>query len=441
MGCSGRQVRFLRSVLDRSSANEFMRPGIAQSTDRAQSSASDVELSVVMPCLNESETLATCIQKANAFLVCSGISGEIVVADNGSTDGSQEIAARLGARVVPVPRKGYGAALMGGIEAARGRYIVMGDADDSYDFANLGPLIEGLRNGADIVMGNRFAGGIAPGAMPLLHKYLGNPVLSFLGRLFFGIAVRDFHCGLRAFRADAVRALGLTTTGMEFASEMVVRSALAGLVIVEVPTTLKPDGRSRPPHLKTWRDGWKHLKFLLMYSPRWLFLIPGLSLMSIRLVLSALLSCGPVSVYRDVILDINTFISACFFAIAGVQLLSFGAISRTYAAISSFRPGNARARALLNHATTDRLALAGTLVAALGMAIFGYALHAWAVKSFGPVPDPTIPRMVLGGMTMIVIGIQVLFTGFVLGILKIPTAEKRSPPPNTAHTFDVAPLR
>jgi len=269
-------------------------------------------------------------------------------------------------------------------------------------------------------------------------------VLSFLGRLFFGISVRDFHCGLRAFRADAVRALGLSTTGMEFASEMVVRSALADLLIVEVPTTLRPDGRSRPPHLKTWRDGWRHLKFLLMYSPRWLFLIPGLSLIGIGLLLAVLLSWGPVSVYADVVLDVNSFISACFFTITGVQLLSFGAISRTYAAISGFLPRNARARVLLDHATTDRLALAGTLIALPGVALFGYALNAWAEKDFGRLPDPLVPRMVLGGMTMIAIGIQVLFTGFVLGILRIPTAEKtaaKGESSDAASRFDASPLR
>jgi glycosyltransferase involved in cell wall biosynthesis len=412
----------------------------SQSTVSARSPGSDIELSIVMPCLNESETLAACIAKARAFLTDFGIGGEVVVADNGSTDGSQEIARRLGARVVPVARTGYGAALMGGIEAARGRYIVMGDADDSYDFARLAPFVEALRDGADVVMGNRFAGGIAPGAMPFLHRYLGNPVLSFLGRLFFGIPVRDFHCGLRAFRADAVRALGLSTTGMEFASEMVVRSALAGLVIVEVPTTLQPDGRSRPPHLRTWRDGWRHLKFLLMFSPRWLFLIPGLSLIAIGVLLATLLSWGPVAVYGDVVLDVNSFISACFFVITGVQLLSFGAISRTYAAISGFLPGNARARVLLDHATTDRLALAGVLIAVPGVALFGYALNAWAATDFGPLPDPLIPRMVLGGMTMIAIGIQVLFTGFVLGILKIPTAEKGTSS-DAASRFDATPLR
>jgi glycosyltransferase involved in cell wall biosynthesis len=380
----------------------------------------EIELTILLPCLNEAETLAACIRKANAFLTANAITGEIVVADNGSTDGSMQIAADLGARVVGVAERGYGAALLGGIEAARGRYVVMGDADDSYDFTNLGLFLDKLRHGADIVIGNRFAGGIAPGAMPFLHKYLGNPVLSFLGRLFFSVPVRDFHCGLRAFRVAAVRGLRLKSPGMEFASEMVVRSALAGLTIVEVPTTLQPDGRNRRPHLKTWRDGWRHLKFLLMYSPRWLFFIPAAALIASGLLLVAMLSWGPMHVFRDIVLDINTFISACFFTIAGVQLASFGAISRMYAAISGFLPANTRAMTVLRHATTDRLALGGALLAVLGAAAFGYALNAWAMQDFGPLPDPMIPRMVLGGMTMIVIGMQVLFTGFVLGILGIP---------------------
>ena len=380
----------------------------------------EIELTVLLPCLNEAETLAACIQKANSFLTANAIAGEVVVADNGSTDGSRRIAADLGARVVGVAERGYGAALLGGIAAARGHYVVMGDADNSYDFTNLGLFLDKLRRGADIVIGNRFAGGIAPGAMPFLHRYLGNPVLSFLGRLFFGVPVRDFHCGLRAFRVAAVRGLRLKSPGMEFASEMVVRSALAGLTIVEVPTTLQPDGRNRPPHLKTWRDGWRHLKFLLMYSPRWLFFIPGAALIASGLLLAAMLSWGPMHVFRDIVLDINTFISACFFTIAGVQLVSFGAISRMYAAISGFLPANTRATTVLRHATTDRLALGGALLAVLGAAAFGYALNAWAMQDFGPLSDPMIPRMVLGGMTVIVIGMQVLFTGFVLGILEIP---------------------
>ena len=233
------------------------------------------ELTVLMPCLNEVETLAACIGKALAYLRTQRVAGEVLLADNGSDDGSQAIARELGARVVDVPTKGYGAALLGGIAQARGRFVIMGDADDSYDFSQLDGFLARLRDGADLVIGNRFAGGIAPGAMPPLHRYLGNPVLSLIGRLFFGVGVGDFHCGLRGFRTDRVRALDLRTTGMEFASEMVVRSAVAGLRIDEVPCRLAPDGRSRKPHLKTWRDGWRHLKFLLIFSPRWLFLLPG----------------------------------------------------------------------------------------------------------------------------------------------------------------------
>lgn len=235
-----------------------------------------LELTILMPCLNEAETLAVCIRKAKEYLELSGVAGEVLIADNGSTDGSQEIARAGGARVVAVASRGYGAALLGGIDAAHGKYIIMGDADDSYDFTALQPFVDGLRKGADIVMGNRFKGGIAPGAMPMLHRYLGNPVLSGIGRLFFRIPIKDFHCGLRGFSRERIRELNLRTTGMEFASEMLVRAALAGYTVEEVPTTLKPDGRSRPPHLRTWRDGWRHLSFLLMYSPRWLFLYPGL---------------------------------------------------------------------------------------------------------------------------------------------------------------------
>src|SRR5579872_4554372 len=230
-----------------------------------------------MPCLNEAETVATCVRKAIGFLAESGISGEVLVADNGSTDGSQALATEAGARVVPVTDKGYGNALMGGIMAAQGKYIIMGDADDSYDFTNLMPFVEELRKGADLVMGNRFAGGIAPGAMPPLHKYLGNPVLSFIGRLFFRSKIGDFHCGLRGFNRDSVMALNLQATGMEFASELVVKATLARQKIAEVPTTLAKDGRSRAPHLRTWRDGWRHLRFLLLFSPRWLFFIPGVA--------------------------------------------------------------------------------------------------------------------------------------------------------------------
>lgn len=242
------------------------------------------ELTILMPCLNESETLATCIMKAKAYLERSGVDGEVLIADNGSTDGSQEIARGLGARVVDVAQKGYGAALLGGIAAARGKYTIMGDADDSYDFSSLQVFVDKLRQGVDLVMGNRFKGGIAPGAMPPLHRYLGNPVLSWIGRLFFRISIGDFHCGLRGFNTEAIRHCDLKTTGMEFASEMVVKASLYGLSMAEVPTTLAQDGRSRPPHLRTWRDGWRHLCFLLTYAPHWLYMYPALALMGVSLL-------------------------------------------------------------------------------------------------------------------------------------------------------------
>lgn len=246
--------------------------------DGLSRSAPACELTILMPCLNEAETLARCITKARAFLIRSGIVGEVLIADNGSTDGSQQIAAVQGARVVAVKKKGYGSALLGGIHAARGRYVIMGDSDDSYDFSRLDGFVEKLRDGCQLVMGNRFLGGIEPGAMPALHRYLGNPVLSTIGRLFFRSPCGDFHCGLRGFDRDAVLALDLQSPGMEFASEMVVKATIRELRIAEVPTTLSPDGRSRPPHLKSWRDGWRHLRFLLLFSPRWLFLFPGAAL-------------------------------------------------------------------------------------------------------------------------------------------------------------------
>src|SRR6204780_792356 len=258
-----------------------------------------------MPCLNEAETVAICVRKAVKFLADSGVSGEVVLADNGSNDGSQQLAADAGARVVPVSDKGYGNALMGGILAARGEYVIMGDADDSYDFSNLMPFVTELRKGADLVMGNRFKGGIAPGAMPPLHRYLGTPVLSFIGRLFFRSKIGDFNCGLRGFRRDSAIKLGLQATGMEFASEMIGKAAPPRQKISEVPTTLAKDGRSRPPHLNTWRDGWRHLRFLLLFSPRWLFFVPGLVLLTVGLGFGAAVAARPLTT-GDVTFDVDT---------------------------------------------------------------------------------------------------------------------------------------
>ena len=387
---------------------------------RIEAELREIELTILMPCLNEAETIGVCVWKAKRYLAKAGISGEVLVADNGSTDGSQMIAEGLGARVVPVEERGYGAALQGGIAAANGRYVIMGDADDSYDFTALDGFVEQLRGGADLVMGNRFAGGIEKGAMPFLHRYLGNPVLSFIGRLFFGIGAGDFHCGLRGFRADSIRSLALKTTGMEFASEMVVRAALSGLAIGEVPTTLKPDGRSRPPHLKTWRDGWRHLKFLLMYNPRWLFFIPGAIMGGLGMVLAAALFLGPLQVTGDLSLDFNSFVAACFMVVTGTQLVTFGALSRRYAARTGMLPATRRADWLVKNITTDRLALGAGAALVCGLLLFGSALWGWASLDFGDLRDPGIPRVVTLGLTLVVIGLQLLFSAFLLGVLDIP---------------------
>jgi hypothetical protein len=385
-----------------------------------------VELTILMPCLNEAETLAACILKARQFLGKAGIKGEVLIADNGSTDGSQRIAASFGARVVAVQQKGYGAALLGGIAAARGRFIIMGDADDSYDFGALDAFVERLRAGADLVMGNRFRGGIEAGAMPPLHRYLGNPVLSFLGRLFFRIGTGDFHCGLRGFNAEAIRALSLQTTGMEFASEMVVRSALAGLTIEEVPTTLKPDGRSRPPHLKTWRDGWRHLKFLLMYNPRWLFFIPGTALCTLGALLSSVLFFGPLRLAGNVSLELNTYVAACFMVVTGIQLITFGILSRYYAAITGFLPNTPGSDWLTKSISTDRLALGAGVCFLAGALFFGYAMFEWASLGFGPLPQSDVPRIVVLGLTLIVVSLQAFFSAFLLGVLEIPVRRSKA---------------
>jgi hypothetical protein len=380
----------------------------------------ELELTILMPCLNEAETIGTCVAKAQRFLAEGGTSGEVLVADNGSTDGSIEIAEGLGARVVSVTTKGYGAALAGGIAAARGKFVIMADADDSYDLYNLGAFLQELRSGRDLVMGNRFRGGIEAGAMPWLHYYLGNPVLSFVGRLLFGIPVRDFHCGLRGFRRSAIAGLELRTTGMEFASEMVVRSSLQGLSIAEVPTTLKPDGRSRAPHLKTWRDGWRHLKFLLMYSPKWLFFYPGFLLTGFGLLVSSLLTFGPVHLTPKVELDLSTFLAACLLTIMGVQLVTFGAMARYYAAVSGMLPSGPRSSYIVKWCKTDRLVQIALVLVLCGSALFVGSLLEWAKVGFGNLANPLVPRAVAAGLSIVVIGIQTAFAGFLFGIFDIP---------------------
>ncbi len=381
--------------------------------------ASELELTILMPCLNEAATVQTCVAKAIGFLRRAGVEGEVVVADNGSTDGSQALAEAAGARVVGVLDRGYGAALRGGIEAARGRFVIMGDADDSYDFERLDQMLAHLKAGSALVMGNRFKGGIAPGAMPLLHRYLGNPVLSFLGRLFFKAPVGDFHCGLRGFSREAILALGLKSPGMEFASEMVVKAAVSGLVITETPTTLKPDGRGRPPHLNTWRDGWRHLRFLLLHSPKFLFIYPGAALSLLGLVGVAVLSQGAVRLTSALELDIHTLVASCFAILIGVQLVMFGALARRYAMVEGFLPPPKTFRPFLLGMTLESVLLAALAVFVAGMAGAAWAVERWAALGFGPIQLYGVLRLLAISLTAVAVAVQLAASGFLASVFTI----------------------
>jgi glycosyltransferase involved in cell wall biosynthesis len=381
----------------------------------------DIELSILMPCLNEAETLSGCIAKAFGFIKQSAVAGEVVVADNGSTDGSRDIAQASGARVVEVPIRGYGAALRGGILAAHGRFVIMGDADGSYNFGDLEPFLVKLREGNELVLGNRFKGGIEAGAMPLLHRYLGNPVLSTIGRRFFRVGLGDFHCGLRGFSREAVLDLGLRTTGMEYASEMVVRAALAELKLAEVPIVLSKDGRSRPPHLRTWRDGWRHLRFLLLFSPRWLFFYPGLILLCLGLAMNALLFFGPVFL-GGIGFDIRTMLVASSSCIVGVQSICFAAIARQYATSRHLVPPSPRYQRMLEYFTLDHASLAGAAVFLLGISGLTAAVAFWGETGFGPLDQTSLLRLVTLSVTGITIGIQLVLAGFLSGLLAIEYA-------------------
>src|SRR3954468_24723576 len=341
-----------------------------------------IELTVLMPCLNEAETLARCIAKARSFLSRNKVIGEVVVADNGSTDGSQAVARAHGARAVDIPRRGYGSALRGGIDAARGTYVIMGDSDDSYDFGRLEPFLEKLREGYALVMGNRFAGGIAPGAMPALHRYLGNPVLSSIGRVFFGTPCRDFHCGLRGFRRDAILDLDLQSPGMEFASEMVVKATIQRLAIAEGPTTLSPDGRSRPPHLRSWRDGWRHLRFLLLFSPAWLFFYPGVVMFMLGLLGGIWLTPGPQSA-GSVTFSINTLLFAAASLICGFQAIVFYMFAKTYAIRSGLLPEDPIVARLRDVLRLEVGLIIGAVAILLGLVFATQAVGAWGEASFG----------------------------------------------------------
>ncbi len=377
-----------------------------------------LELSIVMPCLNEAETLGICIEKALRYLKENNISGEVVISDNGSTDGSQQIAAKLGARVIHATEKGYGSALMTGIESAKGRYVIMGDSDDSYDFSNLNPYVIKLREGYDLVVGNRFKGGIQKGAMPFLHKYLGNPVLSFIGKLFFRSPVNDFHCGLRGFRQDIVSLLNLRTTGMEFASEMIVKASLFNLRICEVPTTLSVAGRTRAPHLRTWSDGWRHLRFLLIYSPRWLFLYPGIIMLLVGLLSGAFIMRGPVQIF-NIYFDTNTLLYAGAAAIVGFQLIVFGIFTRRYAIQSGLMPERRTFVTIEKWLTLERGIITGVFFTLSGFAGSAYSLYLWDQVDFGSLEYSSILRVVIPSVICIILGLQIIFSSFFLSVLTL----------------------
>ena len=378
------------------------------------------EITLVMPCLNEARSLAACIREASAAMAQAGISGEIVIADNGSTDGSPAIAAQLGARVVNVAERGYGNALRGGIAAARGRYIVMGDADGSYDFSHLPRFVEKLRAGSDLVMGNRFQGGIEPGAMPWKNRYLGNPMLSFIGRLFFSTKLGDFHCGLRAFSVDAYRRMNLRTTGMEFASEMVIKSTVLGLRVTEVPTTLRPDGRGRPPHLRPWRDGWRRLRFMLLFSPRWLFFYPGLFLMVAGAVVGAALLPGPLR-FGQVYLDVHTLLFAAGSILIGFQAVSFAALSKYFTIRAGLRPNEAQFETWIGKVTLEGGIIVGSGLILAGVLLWAGALWFWRERGFGSLQPVQTLRWVIPGTLCLALGSQMILTSFFLGVLRLDT--------------------
>lgn len=413
------------SPLDASGATTRGRDISAPIAESRAADASAVELTVLMPCLDEVETVVTCVTKARAFLAGANIVGEIVIADNGSTDGSQKAAREAGAIVVDVPARGYGSALLGGIAAARGRFIVMGDSDDSYDFSRLDAYVDRLRQGDQLVMGNRFAGGIARGAMPVLHRYLGNPVLSFIGRLLFRCRISDFHCGLRGFERAAIQRLELVSPGMEFASEMVVKATLAGLRISEVATTLSPDGRSRPPHLRSWRDGWRHLRFLLMMSPRWLLLYPGLLMLLVGLCAQIAILQGPV-VIRGVGFDIHTMLYAAGASILGLQLVVFALLARAIGCVKGVLPLTRTFRRVLAHFTLERGIIAGLAVGITGLALAIYSIRVWFDAHLAALDPTEMMRYAIPSVTLMIAGAEILFASFVLSFIE-PLQTLRKP--------------
>ena len=385
------------------------------------------ELTILMPCLNEAETLAACVTKAMRYLDKAGIDGEVLISDNGSTDGSQALATRLGARVIHAPQRGYGGALLAGIDAAKGRYIIMGDSDDSYDFSNLDPFVEELRRGTDLVMGNRFAGGIEKNAMPPLHRYLGNPVLSAVGRIFYKTPVKDFHCGLRGFSADAIRQLQLSSTGMDFASEMVIKASVFGLKISEVPTTLSPDGRSRPPHLRSWRDGWLHLKLLLTLAPYWLFFYPGIALVGFGTIAFTRLMLGPVNI-GSVSFDVASLVLASALILIGTQMIWFHLLARLFSVRAGQLPTSASFEKLRARINVDNACIVGGALLVCSLLSLVAAVGFWGKLGFGDLDAGVIVRAASVVVISASLGIQAITSGFLWGLLeqKIKSTEPAS---------------
>ena len=377
-----------------------------------------VELTILMPCLDEAETITTCINKAQGFLNRTGIDGEIVVADNGSSDGSPELARKAGARVVQIVEKGYGNALIGGIGAACGRFVIMADADDSYDFSKLDAFVECLRAGNTMVVGHRFRGGIRPGAMPLLHRYLGNPLLSFAGRLLFSTGIGDFHCGLRGVDRAAAVQLGLHAPGMEFASEMIVKAKLAGWRIAEVPTVLSPAGRSRAPHLRSWHDGWRHLRFLLMMSPRWLMLYPGACLIGIGTAAELAILRGPV-IINGVGFDVHTMLYAAGAIILGIQLMLFSLLARTVGVLKKVLPMSQPLARFLRIFTLERGILSGSALGLAGLGLAIYSVESWARVGLAALDPASMMRVAIPAVTLMLAGAEIIFASFLLGFIDV----------------------
>jgi glycosyltransferase involved in cell wall biosynthesis len=391
-----------------------------------------VELTILMPCLNEAETLARCIEKAKLGLLRSGVRGEIVIADNGSTDGSQAIAEKAGVRLVPVKEKGYGSALIGGVRAASGQWIIMGDADDSYDFSEADRFVKKFQEGFDLVMGCRLPSGggkIMPGAMPWKNRWLGNPVLSFIGQLFFKCPARDFHCGLRGFTRAAFEKMDLQTTGMEFASEMVIKATLKQIKITEVPITLHKDGRSRPPHLKPWRDGWRHLRFMLIYSPRWLFLLPGLFLSAGGIILAAALSFNNIRI-GGIELNVGTLTMACMTIVVGFQLVAFAFYTKVFAIAEGLLPEDPNLTRVFKVFTLEKGIVAGLLILFAGAALFLHALWIWKRANYGVLPSMEDNlRRLIPATTLMTLGIQGIFSSFFMSVLGLKTVSRKPPAP------------